>query len=217
MGDSLSFGATSFIRSHGGFDQVDYGSIAYGTGAVAGAALSIAIGIGAGSGACQVPRLIQLARAYNTSGVINGVAKTAEKAYTQGITSLNGWDALALAPVVGKLGGLLNKMCFVAGTPVAIAFEVSDPRFASLDVQATAADGTSSSSWNSTWLVAAAIILTAQQLVLYQRRRVPQVKKRATVPAIDEYEKSIPPDDHTAAVLALWSDVFECERLLKLL
>ncbi len=88
--------------------------------AAIGAIHQIAIGVGAGAGACQVGRLIQIARVYNNVGVAVGVGQVGYKAWNEGIQSLSVFDYLALAPVAGKALGLLNRMCFVAGTPVAV-------------------------------------------------------------------------------------------------
>jgi len=157
-------GDTSYLN------QVNPDSTAFMAGEIVGAVHQIVIGFGAGSGVCQVGRLIQIARVYTTAGSVVGVGKVVAKAWTQGGSSLGVMDYLALAPVAGKVLGFVNRMCFVAGTPVVIGFAADNVQLAALGLVSDE-DLEAAQAWSTTWLAAAGIVLAAQQVLLLRKRR----------------------------------------------
>jgi hypothetical protein len=108
------------------------------------------------------------------------------------------FEYLALAPLAGKIGGLMNRMCFVAGTQVAIpAAEVETAQEAS-------------SGWNGFWLAAAGVVLAAQQVALQRKRR--QHGQAGLLPIAAGVSPSSMLDE--SALLTWWSNTDEPAAVL---
>lgn len=158
--NSLTFGGYMYVLGDTSYlNQVNPNSTAFTAGAIVGSVHMIVIGGAAGSGVCQVGRLIQVARIYNTAGVVIGIGKTVAKAWTEGAGSLGVMDYLSLAPVAGKVLGMANHTCFVAGTPVVIGFATDDVHLAAFGPIVDEDQEAVQAGWNSTWLAAAGIVL----------------------------------------------------------
>jgi hypothetical protein len=194
-------GETTYLR------QVDRNSNAFLAGALVGSVHQMAGGFAAGSGACQVGRLVQAVRAYGTAGSVIGVGQVAAKAWTEG--RISPFDLLALAPVAGKIGGLMNRMCFVAGTPVAVGFATNADLLAAVP---TAGDLTEEASegWSGLWVAAAGIVLAAQQVALQRKRREQEVMARLPVSSV----VPSPSLQDDSALLTWWSETDEPAAML---
>jgi len=139
-----------------------------------------------------------------------GVGQVAAKAWTEGGASLTVFDYLALAPVAGKIGGLMNRMCFVAGTPVAVGFASEVDLLAAVPVAEFETTEEASASWNGLWLAAAGAVLAAQQVALQRKRRqqghTGQFAVASAVPQSASLDES--------ALLTWWSNADEPAAML---
>jgi hypothetical protein len=138
-----------------------------------------------------------------------GVGQVAAKAWTEGASSLSVFDYLALAPVAGKVGGLMNRMCFVVGTPVAVGFATDADLLAAVP---TAGDLTEEASkgWSGLLVAAAAVVLAAQQVALQRKQHQQEVAVR--VPAAECVPASPMLDE--SDLLTWWSHSDESAGLL---
>ena len=209
--NSLTFGGYMKVLGDTTYlSQVDPNSTAFLAGSLVGSVHQMALGGAAGSGACQVGRLVHAVRNYGTAGSIIGVGQVAAKAWSEGASSLSVFDYLALAPVAGKIGGLMNRMCFVAGTPVAVGFESEANLIAAVPVDEAEATQEGSSGWNGLWLAAAAVVLAAQQVALQRKRR--QQGQAGLLPVAVSVSPSSMLDE--SALLTWWSNTDEPAAVL---
>jgi hypothetical protein len=167
----------SLLSPTGYLDQIDPNSTAFAAGSIAGAVHLTLLGFASGSGACQVGRTVTIVRAYMSATTVVGVAKTTVKAWTEGVSSLTVFDYLELAPAAGKALSLLNRMCFVAGTPVVV-----DLKFSGIEPFRFAFHSPAGpSGWRRNWAIAGGLMLVAHLLVSRRQRGLTEVPQRRSV------------------------------------
>jgi hypothetical protein len=120
------------------------------------------------------------------------------------------FEYLALAPLAGKIGGLMNRMCFVAGTQVAVGFESEANLIAAIPAAEVETAQEASSGWNGFWLAAAGVVLAAQQVALQRKRR--QHGQAGLLPIAAGVSPSSMLDE--SALLTWWSNTDEPAAVL---